>query len=87
MCVIFNNVSKLGHPNKKDHKYYNADDEEGTEIPQDASETEFKYTDFIKDYKNLLIESLKEQYCNKEDESFFSRRVEELFPEKNFYFY
>ena len=43
--------------------------------------------DYITIYRDLLIETLFKYYCEKIDFFFIKERIEQLFPDKNFYFF
>ena len=55
-------------------------------ISKNKSENELTSDQYIQKYKELLVGLIEKQY-EKLDNQFIVERIDELFPEENFYFY
>ena len=81
ICVVFNNVSKVHCPTKNTYRYSEVD-------PEDEEETEppMQWFDYITNYRDQLVETLKQNH-EQMDSNFLRKRINDLFPDDNFYFY
>ena len=101
MCVIFNNVSKISHPKKTAPVYgpaefeptevediqVDVDEESSKKSSEESSEEHVDWEEYIKLYRDLLIETLHHFYNDKLSKTFIESRIRQLFPDSNFYFY
>ena len=80
MCVVFNNVSKVYTPETNTFTF------DKTGAKKEETEKPLIWKDYIINYKDNLLEALK-QYNPELEEEFLEERIVELFPDDNFYFY